>query len=131
MRSALESRIKMIVRAILAALALVSVLGGPASAGAFDNWAALVVAGDSRAHDGAESLVFDNARRDLVKALKQMGFAENHIQQYSARPDLDPVTKPLRVRTGPRSIRVSKSSPTPRRAGALSISPPMARHWVL
>jgi hypothetical protein len=96
MQSALESRIKMITRAILAAFALVLVLGGPASAGAFDNWAALVVAGDSRAHDGAQSLVFDNARRDLVKALKQMGFAENHIQQYSARPDLDPVTKPLR-----------------------------------
>ena len=68
----------------------------PASAAPFDNWAALVVAGDSRAHSGAPSEVFDNARRDLVTALKQMGFAENHIQQFSARPELDPTTKPLR-----------------------------------
>ncbi|HYK79346.1 MAG TPA: C13 family peptidase [Micropepsaceae bacterium] len=67
----------------------------PASAGPFDNWAALVVAGDSRAHSGAPSEVFDNARRDLVTALKQMGFAENHIEQFSARPELDPTTKPL------------------------------------
>src|SRR5438477_9966130 len=68
----------------------------PASAGPFDSWAALVVAGDARAHSGAPSEVFDNARRDLVTALKQMGFAENHIQQFSARPELDPTTKPLR-----------------------------------
>jgi len=47
----------MIVRALLAALALVFVLAGPASAGAFDNWAALVIAGDSRAHNGAQSAV--------------------------------------------------------------------------
>jgi hypothetical protein len=84
-------------RLVLAALAAaLSFLAAPASAGPFDNWAALVVAGDSRAHDGAQSEVFDNARRDLVKALKQMGFAENHIQQYSARPELDTETKPLR-----------------------------------
>src|SRR5712671_72213 len=68
----------------------------PASAGPFDSWAALVVAGDSRAHSGAPSEVFDNARRDLATALKQMGFAENHIQQYSTRPELDPTTKPLK-----------------------------------
>ena len=68
----------------------------PASAGPFDSWAALVVAGDSRAHSGAPSEVFDNARRDLVTALKQMGFAGDHIQQFSARPELDPTTKPLR-----------------------------------
>jgi hypothetical protein len=68
----------------------------PASAGPFDSWAALVVAGDSRAHSGAPSEVFDNARRDLVTALKQIGFAEDHIQQFSARPELDPTTKPLR-----------------------------------
>jgi hypothetical protein len=88
----------MIARAVLAVLAVfVSLLATvPAIAGPFDNWAALVVAGDSRAHDGAESQVFDNARRDLVTALKQMGFSANHIQQYSARPELDTETKPQR-----------------------------------
>ena len=74
-----------------------SALGvAPAYAGPFDSWAALVVAGDSRAHSGDPSEVFDNARRDLVTALKQMGFAEDHIQHFSARPELDPTTKPLR-----------------------------------
>jgi hypothetical protein len=88
----------MLARVFLVVLAAtLSLLAAPASAaGPFDNWAALVVAGDSHAHDGADSQVFDNARRDLVKALKQMGFAENHIQQYSARPELDNETKPLR-----------------------------------
>jgi hypothetical protein len=65
----------MMSRAILASLAiLVGLFVSPAFAGPFDNWAALVVAGDSRAHSGAESPVFDNARRDLVADLKQMGF---------------------------------------------------------
>jgi len=67
----------------------------PAVAGPFDNWAAMVIAGDYRAHSGAPSEVFDNARRDLAKTFEQMGFAPNHIQQYSTRPDADPVTKPL------------------------------------
>ncbi len=77
-------------------LAFGATFAAPASAGPFDSWAALVVAGDSRAHSGAPSEVFDNARRDLATALKQMGFAENHIQQYSTRPELDPTTKPLK-----------------------------------
>jgi hypothetical protein len=87
-------RLTRVVFAIFAAA--LSFLAAPASAGPFDNWAALVVAGDFRAHDGMPSDVFDNARRDLVTALKQMGFAANHIQQYSARPERDPETKPLR-----------------------------------
>ena len=82
---------------LIAAMVFASAgLTGPASAGPFDSWAALVVAGDSHAHSGADSQVFDNARRDLVTALKQMGFAANNIQQYSARPELDLQTKPRR-----------------------------------
>lgn len=84
-------------RAIFASLAIfLAMFVSPAVAGPFDNWAALVVAGDSRAHSGAESQVFDNARRDLVVDLKQMGFAADHIQQYSVHPELDPDTKPLK-----------------------------------
>jgi len=77
-------------------VAAIMLLAPPASAGPFDSWAALVVAGDSHAHSGADSQVFDNARRDLVKALMQMGFAADNIQQYSARPELDAQTKPRR-----------------------------------
>ena len=86
----------MIQRLVLAAFAAwLVVSASPASVGPFDSWAAIVVAGDSHAHSGAPSDVFDNARRDLAKDLKEMGFAENHIQQYSARPDLDPATMPM------------------------------------
>ena len=40
-----------------------------ASANGFETWAAIVVAGDFRAHSGAPSEVFDNGRRDIAKAL--------------------------------------------------------------
>ena len=87
----------MMFRAVFAALAIaVGLFVSPAMAGPFDNWAALVVAGDSRAHSGAESPVFDNARRDLVAALKQMGFAADHIQQHSVHPEQDSESKPLK-----------------------------------
>ena len=61
-----------------------------AAAGAMANWAAVVVAGDYRAHSGAPSEVFDNARRDLVKALIAKGFAPDHIGQFSVRPERYP-----------------------------------------
>ena len=35
----------------------------------FQNWAAVVVAGDFHAHDGQASEGFDNARRDVSRAL--------------------------------------------------------------
>ena len=85
-------RVLFLIATVLAA----AVLAEPACAGPFDSWAALVVAGDSHAHSGAASEVFDNARRALVKALEQMGFAGDHIQQYSAQPELDLETRPLR-----------------------------------
>ena len=46
-----------------------------AQAGAFSDWAAVVVAGDWRAHSGAPSEVFDNARRDVARSLVSAGFA--------------------------------------------------------
>ena len=57
-----------------------------AEAGAFGNWAVLVVAGDDHAHSGAPSEVFDNARRDLVRALVAKGFSADHIRQFSVQP---------------------------------------------
>jgi hypothetical protein len=62
----------------------------PASAGVFSGWAAVVVAGDWRAHSGAPSEVFDNARRDLVKAFIAKGFSPDHISQFSIRPERYP-----------------------------------------
>jgi len=67
----------------------------PASANGFESWAAIVVAGDFRAHNGAPSQVFDNGRRDIAKALTGLGFAESHVKQFSVVPDSDMETHPL------------------------------------
>jgi hypothetical protein len=58
----------------------------PARAGAFSDWAAIVVAGDWHAHSGAPSEVFDNARRDVGKALLAAGFAQANLREFSTRP---------------------------------------------
>ncbi len=67
----------------------------PALANGFESWAAIVVAGDFRAHSGMPAEVFDNGRRDIAKALSSLGFAQSHIKQFSVRPDLDMETHPL------------------------------------
>lgn len=78
-------------------VALAVVFGASrASANGFESWAAIVVAGDYRAHSGAPSEVFDNGRRDLSKALVNLGFVPSHVKQFSVRPDLDKDVSPLR-----------------------------------
>jgi len=79
----------MTARYLYAVILFAALMARPAHAAPFDNWAAMVIAGDWHAHSGAASEVFDNARRDISKALAKMGFAENHIQEYSARPAAD------------------------------------------
>jgi hypothetical protein len=73
----------------------------PARAGAFADWAAMIVAGDDRAHSGAPSEVFDNARRDLVKALIAKGFSPDHIRQFSVQPEHYPKDGVLRTESVP------------------------------
>ncbi len=58
----------------------------PASANGFSNWAAIVVAGDSYAHSGARSAVFDNGRMAIANELVQIGFKPENIRQFSDRP---------------------------------------------
>lgn len=53
----------------------------------FADWAAVVVAADWRASTGNETRAFDNARRDVSLALARIGFEDDAIRQYSARPD--------------------------------------------
>jgi hypothetical protein len=78
-------------------VALTVVFGASrASANGFESWSAIVVAGDFRAHSGAPSDVFDNGRRDLTKALVNLGFVQSHIKQFSVRPEQDMETNPLR-----------------------------------
>src|SRR4051812_25063223 len=71
------------------ALALAVWLGfsSPAAASSFSNWAAVVVAGDWHAHGGGPSEAFDNARRDVSRALLSAGFQAQNLREFSVRPN--------------------------------------------
>jgi hypothetical protein len=53
----------------------------------FSHWAVVLVAGDYRAHSGAPSKVFDNARHDLVTAFARIGFSKANMAQFSVDYD--------------------------------------------
>ena len=59
----------------------------PSSGVDFSHWAVVLVAGDYRAHSGAPSKVFDNGRRDLVKAFAKIGFNKANMVQFSVDYD--------------------------------------------
>lgn len=58
------------------------------AASPFADWAAVVVAGDFKAHSGAPTEAFDNARRDIAARLQKMGFAPGNLRTFSVRPQL-------------------------------------------
>lgn len=74
---------------LLAALACLwlAAASPTAAAGPFDDWAAVVVAGDWHAHSGGPSEAFDNARYDVSQALQRVGFAPQNLRQFSVRPE--------------------------------------------
>jgi len=53
----------------------------------FSQWAVVLVAGDYRAHSGAPSKVFDNARHDLAAAFAKIGFSKANMVQFSVDYD--------------------------------------------
>jgi hypothetical protein len=53
----------------------------------FSHWAVILVAGDYRAHSGAPSKVFDNARHDLAEAFAGIGFSKRNMAQFSVDYD--------------------------------------------
>ncbi|WP_249138277.1 C13 family peptidase [Phenylobacterium montanum] len=67
------------------------------AAGPFGDWAAIVVAGDWKAHSGAPSDVFDNARHDVGQALLSAGFSPANLREFSTRPDRFGADKPLKA----------------------------------
>ncbi len=76
--------------AVLAGLlALAISSSAPAAQPGFKDWAAVVVAGDfAGAHNEGDTEAFDNARRDISKALvERMGFAPENVRQFSVRPE--------------------------------------------
>ena len=79
-----------ITAALLTGALLVS--AAPVAAAAADSpfagWAAVVVAGDFRAtHSADPTEAFDNARRDVTRALIKAGFDPKNIQAFSVRPN--------------------------------------------
>jgi hypothetical protein len=91
-------------RLVLAALAGLVALGisgsAPAAQTNFRDWAAVVIAGDfAGAHNEGDTEAFDNARRDVSKALvESLGFSAQNVLQFSVRPDRYPDTRPGRSR---------------------------------
>ena len=82
-------------RIAIAALAAVIGLVSPSvAASGFSDWAAIVVAADYRAHSGADSEVFDNARRDISAELVHLGFSSGNVMQFSVRPERYPADQP-------------------------------------
>jgi len=69
--------------------AFTALVSQAAAAGPFSDWAAIVVAGDWRAHSGKPSEVFDNARRTVGDELVGIGFKPQNILQFSVRPERD------------------------------------------
>jgi len=67
-----------------------------AHAAGYGDWAAVVVAGDYHAHSGADSEVFDNARRDIAADLYGIGFKPDNVIQFSVRPDRYALQNPRR-----------------------------------
>jgi hypothetical protein len=88
-------------RRAAAVIGLLVLLFSPATAaladGPFSNWSAVVIAGDFQAHSGGPTEAFDNARRDVTKALVDMGFDGAAIQQFSVRPERYPSETPGRA----------------------------------
>jgi hypothetical protein len=69
-------------------------------AGSYSDWAVIVVAGDWHSHDGGPSEIFDNARRDVSRALVNVGFNPSNIIQFSVRPERYPAAHPLQTEIG-------------------------------
>jgi hypothetical protein len=82
------------IAALAAVLALAAWSGAPRgsadAATPFADWAAVVVAGDFRAHSGDPSEAFDNARRDVAQELIDAGFSRQNIREFSVRPERYP-----------------------------------------
>lgn len=88
------------------ALAAIALLARPALAAepalsapqaSFSDWAAVIVAGDFHAQNGAATEAFDNARRDVAAAFARAGFDPRNLRQLSVRPHRYPDQKPLKA----------------------------------
>ncbi|HRD47330.1 MAG TPA: C13 family peptidase [Caulobacter sp.] len=84
----------------------------------FNDWSAIVVAGDWRANDGNPTEAFDNARRDVAATLVGLGVKPENLTQFSTRPDRYEDTRPQRL-TAQSMIDALKTSATRTKGGCL------------
>lgn len=85
-------------RLIIAITGLLLMLSGaPARAGNFNDWTAVVIAGDWRGSGGGPTEAFDNARRDVAQALTRVGFQPANLRQFSTRPERYRDTAPAKA----------------------------------
>lgn len=87
----------LVILGLLAACLARPAAAASAPASPFSNWAAIVVAGDWRAHDGGPTEAFDNARRDVAATLVELGFRPEAMTQFSTRPERYGDTGPQRL----------------------------------
>ncbi|HEX5377385.1 MAG TPA: C13 family peptidase [Phenylobacterium sp.] len=80
-----------LIAGLLLALATPALAASP-----FQNWAAVIIAGDWHAHSGGPSEAFDNARRDVSRELERIGFSTANMRQFSVRPERYKDTAPLK-----------------------------------
>ena len=80
-------------RRLLLAAGFALAFTAPGAAADFSDWAAIVVAGDNRAHDGSPAEVYDNGRRDIANDLVALGFNRDNILQFSVSPQSHPGTQ--------------------------------------
>jgi hypothetical protein len=81
---------------LLALLSALAILASPATAASpFSNWAVAIISGDNEAaHAEVHTEAFDNARRDIGRALASRGFSPENIAEFSTEPDRHPDTRP-------------------------------------
>jgi len=84
----------------------------------FNDWAAIVVSGDWRAHDGGPTEAFDNARRDVAATLVGLGFRPENLTQLSTRPERYGDTRPARL-TAQTMLESLKASSARAKGGCL------------
>lgn len=84
----------------------------------FNDWSAVVVSGDWRAHDGNPTEAFDNARRDVAATLIGLGVKPENITQLSTQPERYKDTTPLRL-TAQTMIDSLKSSVARTKGGCI------------
>jgi hypothetical protein len=82
---------------LVAALAASVALAQTPPRSPFNDWSAVVVAGDWRSGDGGSTEAFDNARRDVAATLLALGFKPENTVQFSTRPDRYASPKPERL----------------------------------